>query len=336
MRAATPVSLAVVVCTYNRAADLDRTLGALARQRPDPGVTWRALVVDNNSTDRTAEIVAAHTASGEVPALRRVVEAEQGLTPARRRGVLETDTDWVAFVDDDNLLRPNWVAELAVAVRQHPGAGAIGGRVLPLWPGAVPPYIPPFSWAYGMQDHGAEARAVDGLVGAGLTVRRAALDATGWVGRPLLADRVGTRLVSGGDVEIGQRLRGAGFALHYHPGCVLDHHVGPERTGRAYFLRLLAGLGASHALGGALTWAGGESEWRRHIRAERRRHTQWAASELGLALRRRPGHGITPALAWASFARGIHQGLRTVARMPSADRAALLGAAAFQPILSPT
>ena len=333
MSAACPVSLALVVCTYNRAADLDRALDAVGRQRPAPGVAWSVLVVDNNSTDRTAETVAAHAA--RVPGLRRVVETEQGLTPARRRGLQETDAEWVAFVDDDNLLRPGWVAELAEAVRQHPEAGAVGGRVLPLWAEPPPPFLPPFGWAYAMQDHGPEPREVDGLVGAGLAVRRAALDATGWVERPLLADRVGDRLVSGGDVEIGQRLLGAGFALRYHPGCVLDHRVASERAGRPYFFRLLTGLGASHALSGALVWGGTEAGWHRHVRSERRRHVRWAARELALALRRRPGHGVTPALAWASFARGIDRGARTLDRMSPRDRAALLGAAVRTPVPEP-
>ena len=323
----TPASLALVVCTYNRAADLDRVLGFIGDQHA-PGVRWSVLVVDNNSTDGTAAVVAAHAAAGRVPGLRRVVETTQGLTPARRRGVSETDADWVAFVDDDNLLRPDWVAEVAAAVREHPSAGAVGGRVLPSWAEPPPPYLPSFGWALAMQDHGPSPREVDGLVGAGLVVRRAALEATGWLDRPLLADRVGTRLVSGGDVEIGQRLRAAGFPLRYHPACVLDHRVPPERTGRPYVLRLLSGLGASHALTSALTWPGSEPAWRRHAWAECRRHAGWAARELAAALRRTPGHGVTPALAWASFAWGIARGTRSVRQMDAADRAALLGAAA--------
>ena len=326
-----PVSLDLVICTYNRADDLDRTLTALGRQAPSPEAAWSVLVVDNNSTDGTAAVVEEHVARGAVPGLRYVVEAEQGLTPARRRGLRETEADWVAFVDDDNLLRPDWLAEAASAIGRHPEAGALGGRVLPDWEASPPPYLPAFGWAYAMQDHGPELCEVEGLVGAGLIVRRAALDATGWTDRPLLADRVGTRLVSGGDVEIGQRLRGHGFALRYHPGCVLDHRIAAERMERPYFLRLVRGLGASHALSSALSWTASESAWRRHAWAEARRHATWAVQEAALALRRKPGHGVTTALAWASFAAGVVRGLRAVGQMAPADRAALLGAARPHP-----
>ncbi len=332
MTGAALVSLDLAICTYNRAADLDRALDAIGRQRQVPGLEWSVLVVDNNSTDDTAAVVDAHVARGHVPGLRRILETEQGLTPARRRGVLETDADWVAFVDDDNMLRPGWLAETAAAARQHPEAGALGGRVLPAWAEPPPPYLPPFGWAYGMQDHGPEAREVDGLVGAGLVVRRAALDATGWTDRPLLADRVGTRLVSGGDVEIGQRLRGAGFDLWCHPACVLDHRVSPERMRRGYFLRLVAGLGTSYSLASALTWAGSEEAWRGHVGAERRRHVRWATQEAAHALGRRPGHGVMAALAWASFARGIGRGARSVVQMAASDKASLLGAAVSTPV----
>ena len=322
-----PLSLGLAVCTYDRAPDLDRALAALGRQRPAPGASWSTLVVDNNSTDDTAAVVADHAERGRVPGLRRVVETEPGLTAARRRAVLETRADWVVFVDDDNLLRPDWVAELAAAIRQHPDAGAVGGRVVPDWAAPPPPYVSAFAWAYAMQDHGPEPAEVDGLVGAGLAVRRAALVATGWLDRPLLADRVGRRLVSGGDVEIGQRLRGHGYALRYHPGCVLDHRVPAERMGRPYLLRLLRGLGASAALASALTWTGSEAEWAAHVRVQARQRAGWAARELGLALRRRPGHGLTPALAWASFAAGMALGVRDVDRRTAPERAALFGAA---------
>ena len=53
------------------------------------------------------------------------------------------------------------------------------------------------------------------LVGAGMVVRRAAPAECGWVERPLLADRIDKRLVSGGDVEIAQRIRGAGYPLWF-------------------------------------------------------------------------------------------------------------------------
>jgi len=98
-------TLEIVICTYNRAADLDRCLARLGDQR-DAEADWSVTVVNNNCTDRTSQVVAEHVASGRVPHLAQIFERVQGLTPARRRGVLESTAEWVAFVDDDCLVAP--------------------------------------------------------------------------------------------------------------------------------------------------------------------------------------------------------------------------------------
>jgi glycosyltransferase involved in cell wall biosynthesis len=135
------LAIDIVICTYNRAAGVDTVLSALSRQYPATDVAWSVVVIDNASTDATAEIVDAHRSRRLLPGLRCVRESEQGLTPARRRGVLETSAPWIAFVDDDNLLEPGWLDAIAHAIRSHPSAGAVAGRVVLEWerppPGTV-------------------------------------------------------------------------------------------------------------------------------------------------------------------------------------------------------
>src|SRR5215471_4233861 len=113
---ATAVAIDVVICTYNRAANLHEALSVLAAQRASGDVIWSVLVVDNGSTDSTEDVVEAHRS-------RR-------LLPARRRGVRETSAPWIAFVDDDNLLDPGWLDAIARVIRRNPESGGIGGRVV--------------------------------------------------------------------------------------------------------------------------------------------------------------------------------------------------------------
>src|SRR5262245_28397298 len=129
---ASATSIDLIVCTYDNAALLDRTLAALGRQRVSSGVTWQVLVVDNNCTDRTPEVVAEHSRAGGVP-LRMVREPRQGLTPARLCGVRNTAGEWIAFVDDDCLLAEDWVEEAARFAALHPACGAFGGQVVLEW-----------------------------------------------------------------------------------------------------------------------------------------------------------------------------------------------------------
>jgi glycosyltransferase involved in cell wall biosynthesis len=316
----------VVICTYNRAPLLDRVLAALARQQNAEGVAWSVLVVDNNSTDGTAAVVEAHAGVGGVPGLRIVREPEQGLTRARRRGVLATSAPWVAFVDDDCLLADDWIEAAAAFLRAHPGIGGMGGRVELDWEGTPPGYVHGYGWALAAQDHGTDAKEVGSLAGAGMVIRREALSACGWLDRPLLDDRIGKRLISGGDVELTLRVRSAGYALWYNPACVLRHAVGAERASRPYLVRLIRGLGASQTFADALVWNGSYSEWRRVTRQSVRRRIVETVHALGRAVRRRR---LTPALFDVSFAWGRWRGLRQVERMSAPHRNRLLGCAAL-------
>ena len=69
----TMTDLQIAICTYNRAAALDRCLTALSGQLAAPG-SWQVMVIDNRSTDATPEVVAHHIAAGRLPGLRRIHE----------------------------------------------------------------------------------------------------------------------------------------------------------------------------------------------------------------------------------------------------------------------
>jgi glucosyl-dolichyl phosphate glucuronosyltransferase len=260
----TPHQLDVVICTFDNAPLLDRALAALGAQRPtDDG--WQVLVVDNNSTDHTREVVARHRDAGAVPGLRVVGEPTQGLTPARLRGVRETTAPWVAFVDDDCLLDPGWLGAALTFARANADCGGFGGRVVPHYDEGAPAVLASYGWAFAEQDLGATPIVVDCLVGAGMVLNRAALLASGWVDEPFLADRTGRRLLSGGDVEIALRVAATGRPLWYVPGCHLDHVIPGHRTTMPYLVRIVRGLGVSSVLAGALTWRGSRRSWAGYV-----------------------------------------------------------------------
>ncbi|MDX1419729.1 MAG: glycosyltransferase [Rubricoccaceae bacterium] len=319
------MTLAVVICTYNHAALLDGALAALAAQVSPSDARWSALVVDNNCTDDTAAVVARHQASGAIPGLRRVEERRQGLTPARLRGVRESDADWVVFVDDDCRLAPDWVRRAAAVAAAHPDAGAFGGRVVLDWERPPPDWVRRYGYAFAEQDHGEAPVEVGYLVGAGLAVRRDALDACGWTHRQYLGDRVGRRLVSGGDMEITLRLRGAGYPLWYAPDLVLRHAIPDARTSLPYLLAMQYGLGKSQQHVDALCWGGSYPGWVRASLGALARETAGVARQGLRALARR--RAATDArLAWR-FLLGRWAGWAAlVARGPRGP--ALLGQAA--------
>jgi glycosyltransferase involved in cell wall biosynthesis len=115
------VLVSVVINTFNRAGMLAATLDALRRQ---DGPEFEVVVVNGPSDDGTGALLAAR--AGDL----RVVDCpERHLSRSRNLGIDAAAGDVVAFVDDDAIPEPSWLAELAAAYDDPAIAGA-GGVVL--------------------------------------------------------------------------------------------------------------------------------------------------------------------------------------------------------------
>jgi cellulose synthase/poly-beta-1,6-N-acetylglucosamine synthase-like glycosyltransferase len=110
----------VVVCTRHRAAELERCLVGL-RQLDYP--RYEVIVVDNTPGDEHVSRLA------EVAEARLVVEPMMGLSRARNTGARKARGELVAFIDDDAIARPTWLATHAAAFRD-PSVAATTGRIL--------------------------------------------------------------------------------------------------------------------------------------------------------------------------------------------------------------
>src|SRR3954447_12315463 len=114
--------ISVVICTYNRAAGLRETLGALRRQTQR---RFEVVVVNGPSTDGTAALL--DSLRDDVRALENPL---RHLSRSRNLGIAAAAGDVVAFIDDDAVPEPTWLEELTAPLRARPGVGATGGMVL--------------------------------------------------------------------------------------------------------------------------------------------------------------------------------------------------------------
>jgi glycosyltransferase involved in cell wall biosynthesis len=316
--------LDIVICTYNNAPLLDRVLSSLSAQR-GADAPWTVLVVDNNSVDDTRAVVERHVERDDVPGLRSVTEPVQGLTPARLRGVRSTRAPFIAFVDDDCVLDEQWVASAIAFARAHPECGGFGGGVVPTYVEPPPPVLADYGWAFAEQDLGDKPVTADCLVGAGMVVNRAALQESGWITAPYFADRIGAKLVSGGDVEIALRLAGTGRALWYVPACRLQHVIPARRTTIPYLVRMTRGLGVAYSLAHALTWRGSRRSWFRAALQDLVRSLFTAATRMKRVARGRDGSH--DALLAVSYEIGRWAGILRVAARLLTNRCAFFGRA---------
>lgn len=90
----TAMRITVAVCTWNRARLRDQTLAAMRQLQVPAGVEWELLVVNNNCTDATDDVIERH--STHLP-IRRLFEVKQGHSHARNRAVAEATGELIVW-----------------------------------------------------------------------------------------------------------------------------------------------------------------------------------------------------------------------------------------------
>lgn len=256
----------IIICTYNRAALLERTLRSLVHLA---GIEEaEVIVVDNGSPDGTAAAVerCAGMLQGRVR-LSYVHEPRQGLSVARNTGIARARAPLLAFLDDDAVPEPGWLAAIRRAFAEHPRAGAAGGPVLPEFAAERPDWLAGrLELPFTIVDLGPGARRWPRRLhpfGANMAIRRAALDGVSGIapgerpGAPLrfpeALGRKGTALYSGEESWLFSRLRRQGWSLVYVPDMRVRHHIPAERLSEAWIRKryYYQGLSMAKACTGA-------------------------------------------------------------------------------------
>lgn len=240
--------ISVVLCCHNSALRIVETLRHLQAQKAMSGVAWEVVLVDNASEDATVDIARSAWAEFPTAPLRVVHEPRLGLSHARIKGIQSARYDLVSLVDDDNWLEPDWLSKVMNIMSEHPTVGACGGRNDGEFEAPPPSWFQDYDECYAVGRQWRESGDITWsrghLWGAGLTLRKAAWDTLIRGGfSPLLSDRSGSVLTSGGDYEICYALRLAGWKLWYCDGLVLRHWIPESRLSFDYLCRLWRGFG---------------------------------------------------------------------------------------------
>jgi glycosyltransferase involved in cell wall biosynthesis len=155
--------LTVAICTWNRSDLLREALEQMLKLVIPSEVQWELLVVNNNCTDATDDIIAGF--ASRLP-IRRVFEPKPGQSNARNAAVREARGDYILWTDDDTRVHPNWIKVYADAFQRRPAAVIFGGPVRPLFAVTPPPWLervwPLVAGAYAMRDLGTEPLPFDG------------------------------------------------------------------------------------------------------------------------------------------------------------------------------
>lgn len=228
--------ISVTIQTYNNAEMLSATLESLCTLRCPEGAGYEVLVVDNNSSDHTQQVIKTYAKLLE-PRLRSVFERRQGLSYARNRALCEARGEIVCFLDDDVKVENGWLEAVYIAFKENP-VSVVGGRSYLIFQKPRPCWLSPTAESLLSRLDLGDKRLVDtkeDMVGLNLAVlRKTALDIGGFNNR---LGRNGNLLISGEEHEFLTRVREAGGIIAYEPKAVVGHIVPKERLTKSWFLK---------------------------------------------------------------------------------------------------
>ena len=224
----------VIICTYNRAKSLARTLDSLKRMEVPRDLSWELVVVDNNSKDDTADVVGKFRATTPIH-IQYVVETKQGLSFARNRGIRVKKGEITAFTDDDVIVDKFWLSEIVNAFEKY-DAACVGGKILPLWEYPPPKWLRKELYCYiALLDSGEDVLRLElpHLWGANFAVKSSLFEKYGAFDTGL--GRLPHKLYGYEETELLAQLIQAREKVFYCPGVVVHHCIPADRMKKSYF-----------------------------------------------------------------------------------------------------
>lgn len=215
----------IVVCTYNGAATItDCMEGLLALDYP----RFEVIVVDDGSTDCTAEIVS------EYP-VRLISTPNQGLSNARNTGLYAARGEIIAYIDDDAYPDPHWLRYLSYAYQSTSHAGIGGPNLVPDEDGPIAKCV---ANAPGGPVHVLiNDEVAEHIPGCNMTFRKEALLEIGGFDPVYRA--------AGDDVDVCWRVQHTGKTIGFHPSALVWHH---RRNSLKAYWKQQKGYGKAEAL----------------------------------------------------------------------------------------
>jgi glycosyltransferase involved in cell wall biosynthesis len=240
----------VAIPTYNGENRLPKLLERLRNQLNTDNLCWEILVVDNNSTDKTAAVVKTYQASWQRSfPLKYCCELQQGAAYARQRAIEEAQGSLVGFLDDDNYPALDWVVQAYTFGQMYPKAGAYGSQIHGEFELKPPENFEKIACFLAITERGTKPHRYEKHTkmlppGAGLVVRKQAWCET--VPRRLVLDNKGRQAgLASEDLEAVLHIQLGGWEIWYNPQMQTYHQIPAWRLQREHLLALFRCVGLS-------------------------------------------------------------------------------------------
>ncbi len=237
MEDARPVS--VIVPTRNRAGQLATLLPLLLVQKY-PRDAFEILVVDNGSTDHTAQIVEQFANTSPIP-VRRILEEQPGVTAARNCGAAEARFPFIAYIDDDCSFDADWLRYLMTGFDLDHTVAAVSGLTLLHWDRGRPSWLgselePYLGTTRFLGNQARVLREAERIVEFNIALKHEVWREAGgfWGMEPF----TGFYHSAGEGLPLFREMRRRGYQIAFVPQALVYHHVGNRANLRWMFRRL--------------------------------------------------------------------------------------------------
>ena len=216
------VLVSVLVCTFNRAQLLINCLQSLDKQSINKK-RYEVIVVDNNSTDDTKNVVKRFARNRSN--IKLVTEKKQGLSYTRNRGWKEAKGRYVAYIDDDAIAQTDWIKQIVYFLKSYPSVHVFGGPYSRFFTSTPPTWFPE---NYGTLHLGNETKILnqkdEWLSGSNINFNKSILEKYG--GFVTNLGMKGDKILYGEETELLVRLKKDGESIYYVPAILVKHLVG--------------------------------------------------------------------------------------------------------------
>ena len=233
------MKVSTVIVTYNGMKWIDKCLKSIIDQSS-------VIIVDNNSTDNTAEVFKQWRASHTNGSFTYLTESKQGASFARNTGATSAKGQWLCFMDDDAIANEVYVENIIKHIKTTPEAIGFGGRIIPKYIPSEPKWMSYYvSSLVGNFDYAPTACAFENgkyPIESNMIVKKVVYDAIGGFNTQI-PGVVGTLRIGGEGKELFYKILALGHTIYYDPSICVHHVVEVKKLTSEYVYRVASGIG---------------------------------------------------------------------------------------------
>jgi len=232
------MDVSIILSTWNNSKRLDITLSELKKCTLPKGLNWEIIVVNNNCTDHTDDIVAKYT--NDLPVVY-VKEPKQGLSRARNKGIKTAKGELLIFTDDDVRPSVKWISLYWEYYSQHKKGHFFGGSVESEFEDKAPhrsllKFSPPSVKGINFGDQSKILKDESSFVAANWACRKDDIEKVGSFDVEMGLGAVAGEVRTGEETDAINKLKHSGLSPFYVAGASIKHFVPKDKTSEDHIL----------------------------------------------------------------------------------------------------